>query len=638
MKRLNQLNRRARLQNKFHATRTLSRAKRSLQEYNGSLRSLEDVRTVPNFGPNITAAVATCFTDAVEAQPQKENRASPTSQTSAVVCEAAPRAEGGPAQGQASYKPRNRSTQWALLYGVKRWVEVPHRSHTWIFKREDIVQAIPPCCCRKYEAGTIWVMALKTLTQRGIVSFYGANEYRLTEDGVAVVKDLDLSVLSVLEKEYRDEQAEIAAAQFEAASFTSASSVSSGDSMDTSEDASFSVGASVFREPALPDMNRLSLSRTPQRDPPEQRSVSARVTPWSAAVDMAIHSLQQDEEPQQSAYQHRTVFERSPLLSQAKKKKSKGQRRNKTALDDSSPPPKLEVVLVVDSRERQARSESNLHAHRQVHRGPVTSYTGTNLTSFLDQFQIRYETKNLPVGDMLWMMRCKKRTPRGKAIVEDYVLGYIVERKTVSDLCSSISDGRYAEQKHRMASRCQDYRVSYLLEGDPSSPFNAGSAYRASNNYCPKTVIKSLCSTQVLNNFQVHYALDLEDTARYISNVTTYIANKLRIAEPDQARLVYNKLVEEKSTFPEFQALTGKSSNLTVGDLFAKQILSIRGCSEGKAYAIVSLYPTARHLCRAYFALSSAQEKERLLSKLRTPTGIAVGAAISKAVWQMFAE
>ena len=45
----------------------------------------------------------------------------------------------------------------------------------------------------------------------------------------------------------------------------------------------------------------------------------------------------------------------------------------------------------------------------------------------------------LPVGDCLWVAR----TPAG----EEYVLDYIVERKRLEDLCASLVDGRYKEQK-----------------------------------------------------------------------------------------------------------------------------------------------------------------------------------------------
>jgi len=47
----------------------------------------------------------------------------------------------------------------------------------------------------------------------------------------------------------------------------------------------------------------------------------------------------------------------------------------------------------------------------------------------------------LNVGDFTWIARHKSSKH------EDIILNYIVERKRMDDLCSSILDGRYKEQK-----------------------------------------------------------------------------------------------------------------------------------------------------------------------------------------------
>lgn len=47
---------------------------------------------------------------------------------------------------------------------------------------------------------------------------------------------------------------------------------------------------------------------------------------------------------------------------------------------------------------------------------------------------------------------------------KDYVLDFIVERKTADDLAASIMDGRYEEQKFRLK-HCEIKNVIYLIEG-----------------------------------------------------------------------------------------------------------------------------------------------------------------------------
>lgn len=65
--------------------------------------------------------------------------------------------------------------------------------------------------------------------------------------------------------------------------------------------------------------------------------------------------------------------------------------------------------------------------------------------SSLLQKGVRCETRQLPLGDMLWIAK------RPDDPTSEVLLGYIVERKTASDLASSIIDGRYA----------------YVMEGRP---------------------------------------------------------------------------------------------------------------------------------------------------------------------------
>ena len=60
------------------------------------------------------------------------------------------------------------------------------------------------------------------------------------------------------------------------------------------------------------------------------------------------------------------------------------------------------------------------------------------LQSALLQKGVPCETRQLPLGDMLWVAR-RKDDPTSEVL-----LGYIIERKTASDLASSIVDGRCA--------------------------------------------------------------------------------------------------------------------------------------------------------------------------------------------------
>lgn len=61
----------------------------------------------------------------------------------------------------------------------------------------------------------------------------------------------------------------------------------------------------------------------------------------------------------------------------------------------------------------------------------------------------------LKVGDVTWIAKLQDGT--------EYMLDWIVERKEVEDLVISIKDGRYKEQKFRLA-RCGIPHLVYLIE------------------------------------------------------------------------------------------------------------------------------------------------------------------------------
>eukprot|EP00392_Amoebophrya_sp_AT5.2_P016123 g16366.t1 len=112
--------------------------------------------------------------------------------------------------------------------------------------------------------------------------------------------------------------------------------------------------------------------------------------------------------------------------------------------DHSTGPPadlqNCDLVLLADTRESRAFSATDLSTASEM--------------------------RALPLGDMCWVWR--RRTPAGsdcdssgsKMVAEgpqeEILAKYLVERKSVPDLDSSIRDGRYTEQKRRFLKMPQD--------------------------------------------------------------------------------------------------------------------------------------------------------------------------------------
>ncbi|RYH28375.1 hypothetical protein EON65_12445 [archaeon] len=143
-----------------------------------------------------------------------------------------------------------------------------------------------------------------------------------------------------------------------------------------------------------------------------------------------------------------------------------------------------EVVLFVDKREK---------SHDTI------------IASLLAD-KVRCELRTLAVGDFLWVARPPSVSSTSNfndnpadtsssAAENVYVLDCIAERKTIADLVSSVLDGRYKEQKTRLASLTIPH-CFYIVEAE----------YMAVNPYmqvhCPSMGIESVKTAMVSTNMQ----------------------------------------------------------------------------------------------------------------------------------------
>ena len=84
-----------------------------------------------------------------------------------------------------------------------------------------------------------------------------------------------------------------------------------------------------------------------------------------------------------------------------------------------------DVILILDTREVESKTNRDLIAEKLKAKG------------------VNVETRALRLGDMCWIAR-RRDGVGGEE--DECVLDYVVERKRLDDLCSSIKDGRYTEQ------------------------------------------------------------------------------------------------------------------------------------------------------------------------------------------------
>lgn len=117
-----------------------------------------------------------------------------------------------------------------------------------------------------------------------------------------------------------------------------------------------------------------------------------------------------------------------------------------------------------------------------------------------------FDTRNLDVGDALVVL-AEEGGEEGSTLV-------IAERKTLPDLCASIKDGRYREQKARLLeqARLQGAAAVYIIEGYEG--FGAGLRGAATRGGLhPAALQTCVCQMTFRDGIRVMFTRDVPDTA-----------------------------------------------------------------------------------------------------------------------------
>ncbi|KAL9953048.1 hypothetical protein ACROYT_G040399 [Oculina patagonica] len=253
---------------------------------------------------------------------------------------------------------------------------------------------------------------------------------------------------------------------------------------------------------------------------------------------------------------------------------------------------------------------------------------------------VQFDVRKLQLGDFLWVARERTVPTPGclsVPVARELVLDYIIERKRMDDLCGSIIDGRFREQKFRLR-HCGLNHPIYLVE-------DFGSIQHMS--LPESTLLQAIVNTQVVDGFFVKRTRDLKETVAYLTVMTRYLqrlySNKTLASCPqgglEQARSNSTNGNDKMylMNFPDFNDSTVKNKVMTVSEVFAKQLMQLSGVSPDKAVAILEKYPTPKRLLDAYKAQDSVKERELLLSALKCGKNQrALGPSVSKLIYQLF--
>ncbi|KAL8931711.1 MAG: hypothetical protein Q9216_007100, partial [Gyalolechia sp. 2 TL-2023] len=256
-------------------------------------------------------------------------------------------------------------------------------------------------------------------------------------------------------------------------------------------------------------------------------------------------------------------------------------------------PSTFTIELILDVREIRSREDRTYIETQLLKKG------------------IRPLIRSLPLGDFFWVAKCHDPDLLGRYGEEgdEIALDYIVERKRLDDLISSIKDGRFHEQKFRLR-RSGVQNVIYLIE-------EIGISQDTKNKYWA-AVQTAIASTQVIDGFTVKRTRGLDESIRYLARMTellksiyatkplTLIPSSILSPQTYTPLLAHLRSTQpdtlHKITYPSFASLASKSDNRTLRDVFLHMLMTTKGLTGDKAIAIQQSYPTPRALVAAFAA------------------------------------
>jgi crossover junction endonuclease MUS81 len=215
-----------------------------------------------------------------------------------------------------------------------------------------------------------------------------------------------------------------------------------------------------------------------------------------------------------------------------------------------------------------------------------------------DEQTMTYTVAPLEVGDFAIYDSSAKET-----------LHCIIERKTVNDLCASIKDGRFREQKARLGN-IDAGKVIYIIE----------EYHTKHNGKLPKSTIDgAIVNLLFKHGFKVLFSLNSKHTLEYITMMHKKFANG-DFSSNVKGDVAPTKLLSKGDVVAE---------NIT-----ALQLSAIRGVSYKVATFITESYPSMKSLIDAYSSKDTEDEKKLLLAHLQITKTRKLGKALSAKIYE----
>ena len=273
-----------------------------------------------------------------------------------------------------------------------------------------------------------------------------------------------------------------------------------------------------------------------------------------------------------------------------------------------------EVVLCVDNQE----------------------YYGNNnkkaLVAELLKLGVRSEVRRISVGDYIWILRRR----HSQQSSEDIVLDYVVERKRIDDLVSSIIDGRFKEQKARMRNSGRPHAI-YLVEEFAAWAATGTSNWRLSID--PSRLLQTAVNTLLIDDFELKMTRDNLHTAAMLAGISRQIeASVARAAHRcrlDKCNATLTNPLTSPVKFGQWNAASAKTKPMTIRETFTRQMMCIQGLSVDRALAITAQYPVPAVLLES--CSTDKESLEKTLAGIRIGTR-KLGPAVAKKIAHFYSQ
>jgi ERCC4-type nuclease len=184
----------------------------------------------------------------------------------------------------------------------------------------------------------------------------------------------------------------------------------------------------------------------------------------------------------------------------------------------------------------------------------------------------------------------------------------IFERKTCSDLLSSINDGRYREQKSRLLANFKKSQICYIIENEISSSLNK---YRKSGR---QIVIGALVNKCFRDEIKTIKTKNIDETCDFLENICKKVVSNLEFFEKSENIELDNSLIPQDTYAANIKI--AKKDNITPERFGILSLTIIPGISAKIASTLICEFKGLPNLILEINKLNGEEEAKVFLKKI----------------------